>query len=260
MTTTVLEGGDLPRERRRRILELLGRDGKVLAPDLSGRFGVSEDTVRRDLRAMAKEGLLLRVHGGALPVSPSTPPYTVREERGVPGLRRIARAAAKLLGDGEVFYIDSGVTALEVARSLSPDARGTAVTAAPLAAAELAGRPGLEVVVVGGRLDKETMAASGAAALAGIEALRLDALALGVCGLHPDAGVTATDYDEAHLKRALIERAAEVIVPAAPNKIGTVAPHAAAPLGAVTRLITGKQVPEETLAPYRKAGLDVDTV
>src|ERR1700744_1066806 len=110
-------------ERRTIILEALSRDGRVLASELSARFGVSEDTVRRDLRELADEGLLHRVYGGAVRKSPTSAAYSRRKTESLPAKSAIGETAARFIKEGQVVFIDGGTTPYEVAAHLPPNLR-----------------------------------------------------------------------------------------------------------------------------------------
>src|SRR3954470_13568583 len=115
-------------ERRAVILDSLRRDGRVVASELSSRFGVSEDTVRRDLRELAEEGLLQRVYGGAVPRTSVPPAFSRRQTESLPAKSAIGAAAARFIQDGQVVLLDGGTTPLEVAKHLPPERRLTVVT------------------------------------------------------------------------------------------------------------------------------------
>src|SRR3954447_7956754 len=108
----------LTTHRKQQILSILKRDGQVIAKNVSRSMGVSEDTIRRDLREMAQEGLLLRVHGGALPASPAVADFAGRESIATEGKLSIGRAAAKMIHAGQVVILDGGTTARQVARHI----------------------------------------------------------------------------------------------------------------------------------------------
>ena len=122
----------LSAERKRLILESIGTDGRVVAAELSQRFDVSEDTIRRDLRELAAEGLVHRVHGGALPLplpkAPVVESYAARAEQAPQAKAAIAKAAAALIHPGQVIAIDGGTTPLQVAQQLAPTLRATVIT------------------------------------------------------------------------------------------------------------------------------------
>lgn len=247
----------LPEERRQRILELLARDGKVIAADLSQTFDVSEDTIRRDLRDLADAGKLQRVHGGALPRSPGVASFMARQEQNIDAKAAIAKEAAKLITSGQVVIIDGSTTTLEVARQLPHDLKATFVTNSPPIATALSHRSYLEIIMTGGRLNKETQVLTGAATLESLRAVRADLCFLGICSLHPDIGITATDLEEAHVKRTMIDNSAEVVALADAEKLGTASPFVISPIQELTHIVTEKNVSDKKLKPYTKLGITV---
>ena len=244
-------------ERRALILERLRTQGRVLAADLTAELDVSADTVRRDLRELDEAGLLRRVHGGALPRHGDAAPFQARARRAPEAKASIARRAAECVSDGQLVVLDGGTTTLEVARALRDDLRARVITTSPPIALALADHPGLEVTVVGGTLRPNSLVTVGAAAVDAFRLIRADVVFLGVCGLHPEIGVTTEDLEERHVKAAMIEGAAEVIALADHDKLGTAMSVVVAPLSAVTRLVTDADADDEALAPYRAAGIEV---
>src|SRR3954452_7447986 len=113
------------------ILESAGRDGRVVAAELSRRLALSEDTIRRDLRELAAEGLLHRVHGGALPASPTVANLAARRDMATEEKRGLGRRAATLVSRGQRIFIDGGTTNLELVRNLPLDLPVTVVTHSP---------------------------------------------------------------------------------------------------------------------------------
>ena len=247
----------LTAERRQHILTALRRDGKVLASELSAALGVSEDTIRRDLRELAEAGLLQRVHGGALPRSPAAASFAARQSQAPAAKQAIARAAAQLVRDGQVIILDGGTTTLQVAQRLPPDLRATVVTNSPPIAIALAEYPLVEVVIVGGRLYKQSLVVTGADTVAALRAIRADICMLGVCSLHPQDGISVPDLEEAHVKRAMVAGAAEVVALASAEKLGTAAPYIVGPIGDLTHIVTEREVPQEAVAAYQAQGITV---
>src|ERR1700739_783749 len=117
--------------RKQQLLERLTLDGKLVAKDLSVEFGVSEDTIRRDLRELAQEGLLQRVHGGALPASSAIADFAGRELLAPEGKIAIGRAAAQMIQPGQVVILDGGTTARQIARHVPLELKATIVTHSP---------------------------------------------------------------------------------------------------------------------------------
>ena len=247
----------LSAERRQYILETLRRNGKVLATDLSAALNVSEDTIRRDLRELADAGQLQRVHGGALPRSPSAASFSVRERQALPAKAAIARVAAQLVRPGQVIILDGGTTTLQVAQQLPPDLHATVITNSPPIAVALAEHPCVEVVIIGGRLAKAARVAVGAATVEALHMIRADLCLLGTCGLHPETGISVLELEEAHVKRAMIAGAAEVVALASADKLGAAGPYIVGPLNALTHLITERAVADEALAPYHALGMTI---
>lgn len=247
----------LTAERRRLILERLRTQGRIHVPQLSAELGLSEDTIRRDLRDLAGDGLLQRVHGGALPRSPAMVDYATRQRAVSPTKEAIARVAAGLVRDGQVVFLDGGTTNVRLAEHLSPELRVTVVTHSPPVAVALARHSGVEVLLLAGRLYKHSVVAVGAATVAGIRQVRADLYMMGICSLHPEVGISGQDYEEAEVQRAFIDCSAEVVALASADKLGTAAPHLIAPLGELTHLVTEQTVPQDALAPYRALGIAI---
>ena len=249
--------GVLTDERRALILDRLRTQGRVLATDLSAELDVSSDTIRRDLRELDGLGMLRRVHGGALPRHGDASPFANRARRAPEAKASIARRAADCVSDGQVIVLDGGTTTLELARALRDDLRASVITTSPPIALALADHPGLEVTVVGGTLRRNALVTVGASAVEALRVIRADVVFLGVCGLHPEIGVTTEDLEERHVKAAMIDGAAEVVALADHDKLGTAMPVVVAPMRAVTQLVTDADVDERALAPYRALGIEV---
>ncbi len=247
----------LTAERRQFILEILKRDRKVLSSELSAVLKVSEDTIRRDLRELALEGLLQRVHGGALPASPATASYADRQKQAPLEKKAIARAAAKLIRPGQVVILDGGTTTLQVARHLPLDLQATIVTNSPPIAIALAEHPLIEVVMLGGQMDKRALVNVGAATIEALNAIRADICLLGVCSLHPEIGISVQNLNEAYVKRATIARSAEVVGLATAAKLDTAAAYIVGSIQSLTYLVTAPTVSTEQLTRYKNLGVTV---
>lgn len=247
----------LTAERRHYILAALDRDGKVLASALSQQLDVSEDTIRRDLRELADSGLLQRVHGGALPRSPAATTFGIRQRQSFPAKAAIAAAAVQLVRDGQVIILDGGTTTLQVAQRLPQQLMATVITTSPPIAVALAEHPTIEVIVIGGRLHKESLLMTGATTVAALGAIRADLCMLGVCSLHPEVGISLPNLEESLTKRAMLMSAAEVVALASAEKLGTTSAYIAGAIGELTHLLTERSVPDEILDPYRRAGITV---
>lgn len=228
----------LAAQRREYLLEALRRDGRIVAKDVAACLGLSEDSVRRDLREMAADGLCQRVYGGALPVSLAMADYAGRATVAVAGKQQVARVAASLVRQGSTVILDGGTTALAVARALPPDLACTIITHSPTVAAALVQHPAAEVFILGGRLFKHSAVACGAAAVEAAQQVTADTCFLGVTGVHPDAGLTTGDADEAAMKRVLAGRAAETYILASSEKMGAASPYRVIALSEASAILT----------------------
>ena len=247
----------LKEERHRRILELLETEGRLVAADLPERLGVSGHTVRRDLDELADASSLRRVHGGALARSPVASTYEGRQVQSVDGKIATARAAATLLEPGQVVILDGGSTALHLVDAIPPGHTGTFVTHSPPVAAALGLRPGLEVVMVGGTLDRRAMVAVGAATIQAFSGISADLCFLGVWALHAERGISTAYYEEAEVRRVLVGCADRVVGLVSQEKLGTAAAFTFAPATALTHLATEPDVPDAVLRPFAELGLHI---
>lgn len=246
----------LTAQRKQFLAEKLGRDGRLVARALSIELDVSEDTIRRDLREMARDGLLQRVHGGALPASPATGNLAVRAAIAQDDKQAIGLAAARLIQPGQVVLVDGGTTAVQLVRQLAPDLRATIVTHSPIIACELLPFENIDVILLGGRLMRHSMVALGAATVEALSRVRADLYFMGVCSLHP-SGLSTGDFEEASVKRALCQAAAETIVLASSEKLATAAPFQVVGLDEIDGIVALANTDAALLAPYRDRGIAI---
>lgn len=252
-----MQTSDLPQERQQAILDELHLHGRVVASELSTLFRVSEDTIRRDLRDLAVAGLLKRVHGGALPIAPNNIPFMERDKQNPISKIKLAQAARQLVHDGQLILLAGGTTNTGLAKNLPPDLHVTIVTISPQIALHLAGYRNIEVILIGGRLNKRELVVCDAETIEQLSHFQADICFLGICGLHPETGCSIFDYEEVSIMHAFIEQSGEVVATISEEKLGTVGPYIVAPCTAITHIITEKQVAEEILVPYRKQGIQV---
>jgi DeoR/GlpR family transcriptional regulator of sugar metabolism len=247
----------LAAERRDLLVARLRRDGKLVARDLAAELGLSEDSVRRDLRELAAAGLCQRVYGGALPASPALGTTRARSGIAPESKRRVAARAAGLIAPGTTVILDSGTTALAVVAALPPGLDATIITHSPAIAAALAEHPSVDVFVLGGRLLKRSVAACGAVAAEAASAISADVYLLGSAGIHPKEGLTTGDPDEAAMKRILVSRAADTYVLGSIEKLGTVGAYRVVGLPQVAGIITDAGDGHPTVQQLRAQGVSV---
>jgi len=243
-------------ERHALLLDRLARDGRVVARALASELGLSEDTVRRDLRELSAAGLCQRVYGGAVASSPAVADYTARTTVSPESKDRVGARAARLVEPGMTVMLDGGTTSLAVVRALPADLRCTIVTHSPTVAVALLPYEGVEVLILGGRLFRHSAVTSGAAAVEAAAAVSCDLFLLGVTGVHQDEGLTTGDADEAAMKRALSRRSAETVALASEEKIGAVSRYRMMALDEVTAIVADT-TDSTTTARLREHGVTV---
>ncbi len=244
----------LLQERKSAISAKLRAHGRVLAAELAIEFGVSEDTVRRDLREMAAAGLCERVYGGALPVSPAG--GSLNHRAGIARDRKQALAVAavsQIVPDTMVFF-DAGSTNLAIAMALPMDVGLTAVTNAPGIAAALIDKPRVNVILIGGLIDRQVGGALGAKAMRDMESLSPDLCILGACGVDLAAGLTVFGFEDAEFKRFVAMKSRRVLVAATSDKFGTAAPHGVLSVADCECLVVERDADPLMLALYREQG------
>lgn len=247
----------LTSERKALIQKVLKQEGRLVAKDLSQKLGVSEDTIRRDLRELAGEGLLQRVHGGALPASPAIADFGSREQLGSSMKARLGQAAAQMIRSGQIVFLDGGTTNVQLARHLPHDLRAVIVTHSPSIAVELIRHPFVDVELIGGRLFKHSIVAVGTTSAEAIARIRTDLFFMGATGVHPQTGITTGDREEAAIKRLIARQSAETIVLATPDKLGAASPHQIMPLTDIGTLVTVSGLADELLLPLKSSGVSL---
>ena len=247
----------LTSQRKRLILTRLAAEGQIVAKEIAAELGTSEDTIRRDLRELSQSGKLQRVHGGALPASPAVGNLQTREQVSPQEKISLGRFGASLVQAGQVVILDGGTTAIQVARHLDPSLRATIVTHSPNVAVELAAHPSVEIIVLGGRLFRHSMVSVGAAVIDAAAHLRADLYFMGVTGVHPDAGLSTGDAEEAAVKRALHERAAEAIVLASTEKLMAASAFVVAALKDISMLAVPAATSTRTMRTLATPGVKI---
>jgi DeoR/GlpR family transcriptional regulator of sugar metabolism len=245
-------------ERLDRIRGQLRAKGKVLATELALQFDVSEDTIRRDLRELAKLGECRKVYGGALRPTPDLGTLADRSALQQGSKCALARTAAGLVKSGQTIFIDAGSTNLAIARALPLSHRLTIVTNAPSIATALSEHPNCTILMLGGTFDPVKGACLGPQAIREASQIFADLFILAACGVDTTAGVTALDVAEAELKRTLINQSSLLLVAATAEKLGTVAPFKIAEASALDHLIVESNSCDT--AAFERASVEVHVV
>jgi DeoR/GlpR family transcriptional regulator of sugar metabolism len=247
----------LSHERKQAILDKIRQEGRLVAKTYAAEQGLSEDTIRRDLRELASEGRLERVHGGALPLAPRLPDFAERKEISSTEKRALAACAARWIAPGSLVFLDGGTTNEALVAALPKTIALRVATHSPTIAAALAGFPEIEVWLIGGRLYRHSMVAVGAAAAEAIGRLKPDLFFLGATAIHPKDGLTTGDAEEATIKRLIAAQARETLVLATNAKLDRVSPHLILPLDSLRGLIVSSETDADLRARYQAAGANV---
>lgn len=248
---------DLSTARRRLMADRLSLGQAMVASALAREFKVSEDTIRRDLRLLAREGLCTRVYGGAMPLSPASTPMQVRAGEDAARKRALALAATELIQPGQTLFLDTGSTVLQLAGVLPRGLRLTVVTHSLPAAAALMTRDDLALMVIGGPLDRATGGCFGARAMAELSRVRVDLGFLGACALSARDGLAGFDAADVELKAALIEQSGATALMMTNPKLETAAPFRIAPASAVRHLVLEHDASEGVASLLAQAGCNV---
>jgi DeoR family transcriptional regulator of aga operon len=256
--------GLLNEERRREILGVMHRDGRVLVKELARQFRISQITIRKDLEFLDGQGVIQRTHGGALPVQAGAlldPTLREKEKLHRKQKTQIALVAARLVEEGQSVLLDSGTTTTAIARALKNKnmQRLTVITNAINIAAELAGTH-IEVILTGGMLRKNSFSLVGPLAERTLRQLSADILFLGVDGFDTKAGLFTPNLLESEVNRAMVEIARRTIAVCDSSKFGRRSLCNIMPVAAVDEVITDKQIPKSDLRALKEEGVKVTLV
>lgn len=250
-----------PEERQQAIASLVMSRGRASVADLAQAYDVTTETVRRDLAALDRAGIVRRVHGGAVPVRALhvvEPGVIERESTRADYKEAIARASLEFLpiAGGSVLF-DAGTTTGRIAAMLPPDRELVVVTNSVPIAARLAGSPMVSLQLLGGRVRGLTQAAVGEPVLRMLDALRVDVAFVGTNAISVAHGLSTPDSEEAAVKRAMVRSASYVVVVADSSKIGQELLMSFAPIDRVDVLITDSEITDADRDALGKAGVEV---
>jgi DeoR family transcriptional regulator of aga operon len=248
-----------PTQRRATILQLLSQHGAVQVSDLVPELGVSAVTIRNDLSELESQGLATRSHGGAVLARIPPTEQTIRQKDGINQAQkeRIGALAASLVAPGDNIIIDSGTTTISLARNLRDAAGVTVMTNGLNIAWELADTPGVELILTGGILRKESLSIQGSQAEACLQAYNFDTLFLGVDGFDLQFGVTTHNEGEASLNHKMAERAKKIVVLTDASKFGRVSLHRIVQLDRVHTVITDASISTEYREGLQRLGIEL---
>lgn len=252
-------------ERQDLIARFVEEHGRARIADLATRFGVSSVTIRKDLVALEAAQRVVRAHGGAIAADRSRPElsFDIRERLQAEEKVRIGAAGAGLVQDGESIVMDASTTALSVARQLK--ARGgwsqlTIITNGLRLASELAGHPGIIVLMLGGRVRWEALSVVGQLGDGLFDRINVQKAFLGAAGFTVESGLADATDEEAQIKRSMVAAAREVIAIVDHTKWERAAFATFCPTDRIGIVLTDDEAPAGMIADLSRRGVDVRVV
>jgi DeoR family transcriptional regulator, aga operon transcriptional repressor len=247
--------------RRERIVALLREQGSVQIPTLAERFRVSTQTLRKDLNFLDDKGICTRSSGGAIlrrgAPSPTEQAIDVKRTLFADEKIRIGRAAAKLIKGDESVLLDSGTTALQVARHLDVAASLVVVTNDVGIMNELVTRENVQLVFLGGTLRRKNLSFYGTQTERALQDLHVDKLFLAADGFDIEKGLTTHFEPEALLNRMMCRAASEIIVVADSSKFGRICLHKILEPQGISKLVTDTGIPDSSREALTRIGVEV---
>lgn len=240
-------------ERRTKILELIEKHGRVAVADLSRRFKTSEVTIRNDLKALHKRGLVDRAHGGAVKVATVSvdPSLRIKSELHADEKRRIGAAAAALVHDGESIILDSGTTTQQIARQIKHKRDLKVITNGINIALELLSAKDIQLILLGGMVRQNSFSAVGHFTEDMLKQLSADKLFLAVDACDVEFGLSTPNLEESQVNQAMVRIAKETILVADSSKFGKRSLSRIVTLPSIDTIITDRALPEEMQAALR---------
>ncbi|WP_341365786.1 DeoR/GlpR family DNA-binding transcription regulator [Yoonia sp. BS5-3] len=245
-------------DTRQRILGMRLQDGaQLVASQIADEFGVSLDTVRRDILALEASGMATRIRGGAVPIATPAKALHRRLSKKTTVATALITAAIKIIGDAKTVLVDGGTTTLALIPQLPRVDGRLVITPSPWVAIACQ-EANIDVFLLGGTLSPRGGITTGNDTILQAERIAADIAVLGACGIDPDWGLSADDYAEAQMKQAMHAAAAQTIIVTEGKKIGKRARHQTLPLQDIAVIIT--DAPKDQTAALSEAGAAVVTV
>jgi DeoR/GlpR family transcriptional regulator of sugar metabolism len=247
----------LREERFKLILNQLNLHNKVLSSDLSTMLHVSEDTIRRDLRDLAQAGKVLKVHGGAITKSFNSPFQSDDEVYAQQEKQQIAEKALSLLKNDMVVLTEGGTTLIELAKKIPDNLRATFFTLSPLVALSLSEHPNLNVITIGGKLNKDVSLVTGSSVVNQLSQIKVDLCLSGCNALSVPEGLTDSDWEVVQVKMAMVRAAKRIAILTISEKLDSSQRMNVCAINQINYLITELSPNNPQLAAYRKLDLNL---
>ncbi|MFR2776227.1 MAG: DeoR/GlpR family DNA-binding transcription regulator [Anaerostipes sp.] len=231
----------LKAERQDKILDILSMEKKIIASEMSVRLGVSEDTIRRDIKELDQKGLLKKVHSGAVKSGPAKTKFYQRLELDLDEKIRLAKKGAALIEQGSVVLIDDGTTNYQLVNQLDQRISCTIITNSIPIINLLENYPNVQVITLGGNLFKASMANLGYETMKQLDTLHPDLYFMGIYSISDEVGVTHSALDECQLKQKMLSVSSQTAALVTKEKIGSVSNYVVCNTGDLTYVITDSE-------------------
>ncbi|KJD34003.1 hypothetical protein PK35_04520 [Tamlana nanhaiensis] len=228
----------LKQERHKLILDMLKTSKKVLSKNLSDELQVSEDTIRRDLKELELQDLIYRVHGGALLKEIRVRSYDERSTADIDEKKKIALKAVKLLKSGQVIIMSGSSTNLELAKIIPSEINATIYTYSLPIAVELSHHPAIEVIFIGGKLNKEAQVTVGIDVVNPIYNISADICFMGTDGIDISRGLTEPNWEVSRIKNSMIRASNYVVVMCVSSRVNSVKRHSVVPITEIDAIVS----------------------
>lgn len=247
----------LAAERRNLILEKLQDEKRVVVSELSEQFKVSEETIRRDLDKLDKEGLASKSYGGAVLVENNNTdmPFNVRKKKNMQGKRIMAEIISNLIADGDHIIVDPSTTAVSIVKAIRDKKRLTIVTNSIEVLVELADATGWDVISTGGTLRENYLALVGPRALEGINSFNADKVILSCKGIDMEKGITDANEMFSQVKKAMLHSAKQKILAADSTKFEQVAFSQICEVADIDMVVTDRRPSEAWMEYFKDKGI-----
>ncbi len=246
-------------ERRREILARLENEGKVIVAELAKDFNVTEETIRRDLEKLDREGLVSKTYGGA--VSKQDPaldlPYKVRKSVNVAEKQKISDTVADMINDGDRIMLDASSTAIYIVKKLKTKKNLTIITNSVEILLELADRPDFNVLSTGGSLKEGALSLTGSSAEKMIRSYHVDLAICSCKGVDTELGITDSNEKDCLIKQAMFDSAERKILAIDNGKFDRKSFVKLSDLSEVDIIVTDKQPADKWLEYCRGEGIGV---
>ena len=247
----------LKEERQNYILDKIREFNKVKSNELAIELKVSEDTIRRDLNQLAHNGLILKVHGGALSTHQKLYQFNERSIFNRDNKIIVAKKAISLLKEGQTIIMSGGTTNLEISRLLPNDLKLTIYTYSLPIAMQLAEHPKIDIFLIGGKLHKKALVSIGVSVVKILSKLKADICLLGTSGIDLDEGITEVGYEVSFVKRVMIASSENIISLVTSDKLNTTQRYPVCEFNEISKIITDLPPDDPVLIPFINKGVEV---